>query len=76
MNSGFNSSCQILRRKQVESLTGLSRSTLYAEIKAGRFPKQIQLTSKRCVGWIADEIHAYLNARVDASRSKVKGGGL
>ncbi|WP_250866211.1 AlpA family transcriptional regulator [Caballeronia sp. INSB1] len=59
---------QILRRKQVETLTGLSRSTLYAEIKAGRFPKQIQLTSKRCVGWLATDIDEYIAARVAASR--------
>jgi len=28
----------ILRRKQVEARTGLSRSTIYARIKAGTFP--------------------------------------
>jgi len=65
---------KILRRKQVETVTGLSRSTLYAEIKAGRFPKQVQLTSKRCVGWIADEIDSYIQTRIAESRNLVKGG--
>jgi len=64
---------KILRRKQVEAITGLSRSTLYAEIKAGRFPKQIQLTSRRCVGWMADEVEAYLQDRVHC-RDLVCGG--
>jgi len=74
MASTVSASLQILRRPQVESITGLSRSTLYAEIKAGRFPKQVQLTSKRCVGWISDEINAYIQARITESRGLVNGG--
>ncbi len=69
-----NASPQILRRWHVEGVTGLSRSTIYAEIKAGRFPKQIQLTSKRSVGWIAAEVQEYLQSRIAASRNTVKGG--
>jgi prophage regulatory protein len=63
----------ILRRSQVEAVTGLSRSTLYAEIKAGRFPKQVKLTSKRCVGWVANEVDAYIQSRV-RSRDLSQGG--
>lgn len=74
MNAIDKATLQILRRKQVEYLTQLSRSTLYAEIKAGRFPKQVHLTSKRSVGWVESEIHAYLQARIDESRKLVNGG--
>jgi len=64
----------ILRRKQVEGITGLSRSTIYAEMKAGRFPKQFQLTSKRSVGWLESEIVDFIQARIDASRNAEKEG--
>jgi prophage regulatory protein len=65
---------KFLRRRQIEDITGLSRSTIYAEMKAGRFPKQVQLTSKRSVGWVEAEIVDFIQARIDASRSTVKGG--
>lgn len=60
---------KVLRRNEVEAMTGLSRSTIYAEIKAGRFPKQFSLTSKRCVGWLASDIASYIESRVFASRN-------
>ncbi|CAG2136058.1 helix-turn-helix transcriptional regulator [Cupriavidus numazuensis] len=49
----------ILRRKQVEQETGLSRSTIYARIKLGTFPAPIQL-GPRCVGWRRGAIDAFL----------------
>jgi prophage regulatory protein len=53
---------RVLRRKEVESRVGLSRSSLYALIAAGAFPKQMKL-SKRAVGWRADEIDAWIESR-------------
>ncbi|MGT2427895.1 AlpA family phage regulatory protein [Cupriavidus basilensis] len=40
----------ILRRKQVEQETGLSRSTIYLRIKLKTFPPAVQL-GPRAVGW-------------------------
>ena len=57
---------KILRRQKVEEITGLSRSTIYALIQSGRFPRPIKL-SARAVGWSEDAIHAWLKARADAS---------
>jgi prophage regulatory protein len=57
----------ILRRKQVEIRTGLSRSTIYARIAAGTFPKPIDLGS-RAVGWIEAEIDAWLKSCIETSR--------
>lgn len=45
----------ILRRKQVENRTGLSRSTIYMKISDGNFPKSVPL-GPRAVGWIESEI--------------------
>lgn len=58
----------ILRRKQVESRTGLSRSTIYARIAEGSFPRPIDLGGGRAVGWLEAEINAWLQARIESSR--------
>ena len=47
--------------------TGLSRSTIYAKIAAGEFPEPISLGA-RAVGWLSDDVEAWLVARVEASR--------
>jgi prophage regulatory protein len=65
---------RVLRLSAVQEITGLSRSTIYAEIKAGRFPKQFNLTSKRCVGFVAEEITAYIQDKVAQSRNLANGG--
>ena len=58
----------ILRRKQVEARTGLSRSTIYARIKAGTFPAPVSL-GPRAVGWIEDDVHRWLSDRIEAGWS-------
>ncbi len=58
---------KILRRKDVEAITGLSRSTIYNKMEDGSFPTQIQLT-ERSVGWIEAEVQEWLKNRVLASR--------
>jgi prophage regulatory protein len=55
----------ILRRNQVEDRTGLSRSTIYARIQAGIFPKPISLGS-RAVGWLENEVEKWLTDRIEA----------
>ena len=53
----------ILRRKQVERRTGLSRSTIYLRIQEGTFPRPISL-GVRAVGWLENEIEAWLVTRM------------
>jgi prophage regulatory protein len=57
----------ILRRPQVEARTGLSRSTIYARMQEGMFPRPISLGSKS-VGWLEGEIDDWLDQRIKASR--------
>jgi len=59
MAGQIQSALTILRRKQVEAVTGLSRSTIYARIKAKTFPHAIAL-GPRSVGWRAGDIEAFL----------------
>lgn len=54
----------ILRRKQDEKKTGLSRSTIYLRIQEGTFPKPINL-GERAVGWLDNEIEEWLAARIE-----------
>ena len=53
---------RILRRPAVETLTGLSRSTLYLMISEGTFPKPIRL-GKRAVGWPETCIQEWIEDR-------------
>ena len=52
----------ILRLRAVEGRTGISRATIYRLIKAGMFPKQVQV-SPGAVGWHAEEIDAWVASR-------------
>jgi prophage regulatory protein len=56
-----------LRRKQVETRTGLSRSTIYQYIKDGDFPKPVAL-GPRAVGWLESEVSEWIAARVSSAR--------
>jgi prophage regulatory protein len=64
----------VLRRRAVEAITGLSRSTIYARMSAGAFPTAIRLGG-RSVGWVASEIDAWIAARIAESRLPSAGGG-
>lgn len=58
---------KILRRPAVQDRTGLSRSTIYAMMSTGAFPKPVSL-GMRAVGWPESEIIAWLESR-KASRA-------
>ena len=50
----------ILRRPDVEAVTGLSRSTIYKWMDEGSFPKPVKL-GPRAVGWREVDINDWLN---------------
>ena len=60
-------SLEILRRREVQARTGLSRSTIYEKIKNRTFPLPISLGSKS-VGWIRSEIDEWIAERIRFSR--------
>lgn len=68
MAEQIKSALFILRRRQVEERTGLTRSPLYARIKAGEFPKPVQLGNGRAVGWLEHEIEEWLAEQIQKSR--------
>lgn len=54
---------KILRLPAVKDRTGLSRSSVYEKVSAGRFPKPISLGA-RAVGWLESDIDAWIASRV------------
>lgn len=65
----------IMRRRDVEKKTGLSRSTIYDKLspKSPRydptFPKQVRL-GLDAVGWVSTEIDQWLLSKIEASRQQ------
>jgi len=59
---------RIERLPDVLHRVGWSRSTLYARIRAGQFPKPIALGSPHAVGWLEADVTAAILAMVKASR--------
>lgn len=57
---------KVMRRKQVQEAVGLSKSTLYAMIRAGDFPAPIRLGA-RAVGWLESEVEEWITRQALAS---------
>lgn len=57
----------LIRRKEVERLTALSRSRIYALMAAGEFPKNIVLGSMS-VAWLESEVREWIANRIADSR--------
>lgn len=53
----------LLRLRTVEAITGLSRSTIYARLKAGNFVEPVRLGA-RCTRFRAGDVQAWLAAQV------------
>jgi prophage regulatory protein len=58
---------QLVKRKKVEELTSLSRSSLYRLMSDGIFPKPIRLGSKS-VAWLKSDVEAWIDDRISASK--------
>ena len=56
---------RLLRRPEVEARTGLARSTIYARMAEGTFPRPVRL-GKQSVGWIESDIDEWLDQRISA----------
>lgn len=79
MAAQIQNALTILRRKQVEARTGLSRSSIYARLRQNpkrpgdydpTFPKPVAVGAK-AVGWIEAEVEAWISAQIQKSRRTV-----
>lgn len=55
---------KILRRKDVESLTGMKRTAILDRVKKGEFPKPINLGNELTIGWLESEVHDWIRSRI------------
>lgn len=56
----FDNRPKLLRRRTVETITGLSKSTLYKLIDEGRFPRPVKIGA-RAVAWRNTDITNWIN---------------
>ena len=54
---------RVWRLPEVILQTGLSRSTIYAMIGRGEFPRQFNL-GPRAVGWLSEDVLAWIDLRI------------
>ena len=54
---------RIESRQQVLSRTGLSKTVLYEQVKLGKFPAPVTISSRR-VGWLSSEVDAWFTERL------------
>ena len=54
---------QLIKLKEVLSITGLSRSYIYALAQQNLFPKPVKLT-ERSSAWVAAEVEAWIESRI------------
>ena len=56
---------RLLRRREVEEITGLSRSTIYRQMPMGEFPQSVKV-GRKGVRWRASDIYAWMQSRPDS----------
>ena len=53
---------RLLRRRQVEEITGMSRSSIYRLMQKGKFPRPVRI-GPAAVRWKASDITAWMESR-------------
>lgn len=59
----------LIRVRRVLERTSFSRSALYREIAAGRFPAQVKI-GRQAVAWSARDVDAWIQERADQARQR------
>ena len=60
---------RLIRLAEVETLTGLKKSSLYSLTRAGKFVKPIRLSS-RCTAWSHAAVQAWIQARISEAEAQ------
>ncbi len=66
---------RILRRREVERLTLLSKASIYRQMQLGTFPMPLKLR-QRAIAWRADEINEWIASRARATGDVPRTGAL
>ena len=60
---------RIIRKEDLTRRLGLSRATIFRNVKAGRFPAPIKI-SQRAIGWRIDDVEAWIAAQAAISKGQ------
>ena len=60
---------RLIRRSEVEKITGLTTSRLYEMMKAKEFPKAVPI-GPFAVAWVESEVDQWVNARIEARETQ------
>ena len=60
---------RLIRIADVEGITGIRKTTIYAMMKTGRFPRCVQVTP-RCVAWPESSVQAWVKERIEEASTK------
>lgn len=58
---------RLICRRVVESMTSLSRSSIYERMRAGTFPRARRAPGETAVWWLESEVQEWIAARVAGS---------
>jgi prophage regulatory protein len=58
----------LIKLNSVKLMTGLSKSSIYAMMKKGVFPKSV-LIGERAVAWVEAEIQQWIKHRISLSQA-------
>lgn len=61
---------QVMRIRELTAHVGLSKTTIYAQVAAGEFPRPIKL-GPRATGWIAADVARWVESRRAAAAPPV-----
>lgn len=56
----------LIPKKEVISMTSLSATSIWREIKANRFPKSVKIGPNR-VAWCLTDIEGWIASKIDAA---------
>ena len=65
---------RLIRRKEVQTKTGLGASSIYAMMKNGEFPKCLNLSERR-VAWIESEVDQWIANRIAQHKATIAAVG-
>ena len=60
---------RLLRIDQVKEQTGLSKASIYKQIRLGNFPSGVKITS-RSKAWPSDHIEHWINKQIASSEGR------
>jgi prophage regulatory protein len=63
---------KILRINEVTNLTGLSKSSIYKQVRQNQFPQSIKLTA-RATGWDSREVEKWITNKINKNKDLVDG---